>query len=103
METIALIICLILAVLDGLGKWYTIVDLSKRRMRLTDLEAEKDRLRHERQELEAAREKAHLKQRELSNDCRSMAEDLSRVRQEIETLQSDEERIRGPGDDELLG
>lgn len=103
METIALMICLAMALVDGLGKWYTNIDLSRRRMRLADLDAQKDQLRRVRQELESKREKATLKQRELQNDCRSMAEDLSRVRGDIEELQNDEERIRGAHEGDGLG
>lgn len=100
METIALTACLVMALLDGAGKWYATVDLNRRRMRLAQAKTDRDRLRGERQELETRHEKTSLKQREIQNDCRSMAQDLSQLRVEIEELQKDADRIRGGQEDD---
>ena len=91
METAALIAALLLALIGGAARFISSFHLSKLRRRNAELTSERDRLQGERKVLETALADVQKKARELGNECRSLADDLRIVEEEIEKLTDEDD------------
>ena len=89
-----LIICMILAVTDGVCKWGFGIKLSKLRSELAELRVDRERVGGERAKLETESNYLNVQREEHSEQCRNLSRRLSDIEAEVEKLEAEEKISR---------
>ena len=94
LEIALLIICMLLAVTDGVCKWGFGIKLGRLRTEIAELRVEREKVGGERAKLETELSYLGVQHEEHSAQCRDLARRLTDIESEVEKLEAEEKDIQ---------